>query len=379
MKKGLCATNETGLYHLKGPEYSYKLRFMEKAGVPTLPAFADHVRKGQVARRKAQVRRERPETKAAKNKQKSKNAGMSGARRRASRQLSTSHLSGVSAEYKGGPAPLKLMEEEEEEEEDHAASGVVIDLTEEQNLRYDYLTAREQALLAQSTIQTNGLILILLDANEMLIYRHWDVEARQYDATRTKTRPFAKELVEMLMRAEGVEVGIWMGTQSDTETNKVLALLKPLGIKERVTKETQDGREKRLRKEAKAKEKAVKKGVPVPLQSHCVVFTAFEFCKRNVQDKDYFHAGTTKPVYVKPVQVIRTTLPQFAHILLVDNDLEKSLGLGNPRTMANADDEHLEISPYRGEEGDVDLEPGKGAGALAIMEKVASIRSSLKD
>jgi len=88
-------------------------------------------------------------------------------------------------------------------------------------------------------------------------------------------------------------------------------------------------------------------GVPTPNLK--VVLRAMDICQR--QGLGQHFAGTKKIVYVKPLQLVRMLLPAYSHVLLVDNDLEKSKGVGpaSRRGWVNAPQEHMEVPAFRGE------------------------------
>jgi len=114
-------------------------------------------------------------------------------------------------------------------------------------------------------------------------------------------------------------------------------------------------------------------GVPTPNLK--VVLRAMDICQR--QGLGQHFAGTKKIVYVKPLQLVRMLLPAYPHILLVDNDLEKSKGVGpaSRRRWANAPQEHMEVPAFRGEMVDNCLHSNGGASWMGLLHRLDQLRS----
>jgi hypothetical protein len=89
-----------------------------------------------------------------------------------------------------------------------------------------------------------------------------------------------------------------------------------------------------------------------------------------------YFAGTTKRIFVKPVTLVESLLPEFSHYLLVDNDSEKSLGLGPAcnRRLVNSPLQHLEPPPFRGEFVDAGLQPGRGVVLEMISARLQQLQ-----
>ena len=187
----------------------------------------------------------------------------------------------------------------------------------------------------------NGKTLVLLDANEVLLNRKFDPEKREY--VLEITRPFAANAIRTFIAIPDVNLGLWTGVQTAAQETAILSFLAKAGI-------------------AKS--------------TFVIVLQALNCCGR--KGKGSFFPGTTKRVYVKPVALVETLLPGYKPYLLVDNDLQKSEGLGpiDNRRLANTFLQHLEVHPFRGLPGDKCLDPSGGCCWLALQKRLAQLHDA---
>ena len=79
----------------------------------------------------------------------------------------------------------------------------------------------------------------------------------------------------------------------------------------------------------------------------------------------------------------------YKHALLVDNNVEKSLGFSqkyvggvpvankNSR-LRNSEEEHHEITSFRGDQTDTCLDPKTGVGALGLWKRIRDLQNKYK-
>lgn len=187
--------------------------------------------------------------------------------------------------------------------------------------------------------KTNDKTIILLDANELLLFRRYDAELRKY--TEEVTRPFVWEFVTALLKLPGVSGGLWTGVLSVGQEKLILDALAVAGV---------------------------------PRASFSVILRAFPCCGRTGSGMNF--PGTKKRVFVKPVSIVQDIMPEYSHYLLVDNNVEKSQGLGpaSARRLANSPMQHLEPPPFRGELVDGGLQPDRGLVWTLITERLRQLR-----
>lgn len=89
---------------------------------------------------------------------------------------------------------------------------------------------------------------------------------------------------------------------------------------------------------------------------------------------------------VKPVQLAKQVLQgAYKHALLIDNDLEKSLGFSQKYVnnvpvsnknskFSNLDEEHIELKPFRGDKNDNELDPVCGGGAREVFKRIHELQ-----
>ena len=100
----------------------------------------------------------------------------------------------------------------------------------------------------------------------------------------------------------------------------------------------------------------------------------------------YYFDNPNKMIVIKPVTLMKQVLcGAYKHLLLVDNNVEKSLGFSqqyidgvpvakkNSR-LQNLDEEHYEIKSFRGEETDTELNPISGVGALGLWKRIKELQ-----
>ena len=192
------------------------------------------------------------------------------------------------------------------------------------------------------SVVKNGRLLVLLDANETLMYRQYDPAKSKYGPP--VVRPFLKEFFAKLSSEPKVDVGVWCGAMTMAQEAAILEILASGGV---------------------------------PTDSLKVVLRAFDVCQRKGAGR-YF-PGTTKLIYVKPVGLVNMLLPAYPRVLLVDNDPEKSDGVGpaGKRRWKNLPDEHMEVPPFRGQFMDNCLNPDGGASWVALHKRVSALRQLL--
>ena len=191
----------------------------------------------------------------------------------------------------------------------------------------------------QKSTKENGKVLLLLDANETLLYRKYDPETQTYSAA--TLRPYLSEFVTWLKGLARVDLGVWMGVYSQNECDTVMELLKPAGLTKKLCRKR--------------------------------VFFAFAQFKQRGKNRCF--KGTTKPIITKPVRMMKQIFPTYSHVLLFDNDVEKSQGLdGKGGKFANTASEHIEVTPFRGDtQLDNELQPSVGAGAKALSNHLSEL------
>ena len=101
--------------------------------------------------------------------------------------------------------------------------------------------------------------------------------------------------------------------------------------------------------------------------------------------KCYLHTPGKK-IVVKPMSLVKQTLQgAYDHALLVDNDLEKSLGfsqtyvdgipVARPHSkFMNSPEEHYEITIYNGDENDNELDPVEGGGSRGLFKRIRELQ-----
>jgi hypothetical protein len=110
------------------------------------------------------------------------------------------------------------------------------------------------------------------------------------------------------------------------------------------------------------------------------VLGPFNQFKRNWQDPEAMHPGTTKPVICKPAQFIKACSPKYADVLLVDDSALKSEGVGplGGRRHANKPEEFLVMKTFAGDSSDNELEVDKGSGMLALKARLEELEAARK-
>ena len=153
----------------------------------------------------------------------------------------------------------------------------------------------------------------------------------------------AANAIRTFITIPDVNLGLWTGVQTAAQETAILSFLAKAGI-------------------AKS--------------TFVIVLQALNCCGR--KGKGSFFPGTTKRVYVKPVALVETLLPGYKPYLLVDNDLQKSEGLGpiDNRRLANTFLQHLEVHPFRGLPGDKCLDPSGGCCWLAPQKRLAQLHDA---
>jgi hypothetical protein len=303
---GVLNSHRTAMAAVAGEKYTWVLRVFERLGLEVTPALAQAELKTMSEHHEAVLRSRNADQRRRKNIHKAGRVSRGKQRQQVSAHLRSHLPSSFDLEYTSNST------------KDVGADG---------------------AAPVLGDIVKTGMTLVLLDANELLMYREYDADACKY--TLEVTRPFVRDFVLRLAELPGAKVGLWTGVHSAAQEAKILALLRHAGV---------------------------------PKSTFAIVLRAFPCCGR--KGRNMYFPGTTKRIFVKPVALVEPMLPEFSHYLLVDNDLEKSLGLGRAgaRRLANGKLQHLEPPPFRGELIDAGLEPDRGAVWNMITERLQHLQ-----
>jgi len=190
------------------------------------------------------------------------------------------------------------------------------------------------AFMSLDVHESNGKVLMVLDANGTLLSRVYDPLQRKYgDIT---VRPHAKTFLAYWQGREDVEIALWCGAMTSKEKKAlVLALQKTAGLK---------------------KKTFMLGAIP-------------EFRRRG---KSRFFPGSSKVIYAKPLKAVKMMFPSYAGYLQIDDDIEKMMGLGSgrKRRLFNNSDEYVITPKFAGDLTDNALQMGVGVTAVEVRKRI---------
>ena len=339
---GLLHSNQTAMFQIRGPRYNAMDEVAKRLGMIPTKEMREHSLKLALTRKRKNDRANSKEGRIKRSMARRRSQMEGAARKKVSKlikkklnldHLGTSHRSeGAKSKptlTEGVDVPAASVEEDDDSDtDDENRPGLV-------------RIAKFQPLSAP---KINRLLLVL-DINETLLFNEWS----NGKYTDLKFRPLLSKFLPWL-KTLGVHIGLWTGSPSQTRQRYLAELLEPHGL-------TKD--------------------------DLIMSWGAWNVCTTT----KYYQHKPGKRIVVKPMSLLKQTLQgQYEHALLVDNDLEKSLGTsqryvdGVPVANANSkfmndDEEHLELRPYDGKDDDDDeLDPVLGDGARRLFNRIRSLQ-----
>ena len=179
----------------------------------------------------------------------------------------------------------------------------------------------------------------------VVLYNEW-VKGCEY--RNLSFRPHLSKFITALLDL-GVHIALWTGSPSTTRQKYLSGLLEPFGL---------------------TKDKLV------------VSWGAWTVCTTS----KYYLNKPEKKIVVKPMLLLKQALQDaYDHALLVDNDLEKSLGfsqsydnkvpVSRPHSkFMNSEEEHYEIKMYDGDKNDNESDPLEGVGARGLFKRIRELQ-----
>ena len=183
---------------------------------------------------------------------------------------------------------------------------------------------------------------VVLDINETLMHNKY-LDGGGY--TEPCARPHLKEFIAELRRMD-VHLALWCGAFTATRLKELMEFILPAA--------------------------GLKKGDLVfsfPVLPSCTT-------------RESYDRNKGKKIVIKPVSLVRQILRgSYEHIILFDNDIEKSLGLRQKpgSRWSNGPDEHVEITPFHTKNftTDSELHPTNGDGARRLFDQINKLKQKL--
>ena len=197
-----------------------------------------------------------------------------------------------------------------------------------------------------------SLDLLKLDVNETLLYNEFRPVrpgSTRGEYTKVVFRPCLLAFLEHIKRLPNVDIALWTGARTEERNRVLLGHLNQFDLYD---------------------EDIVLHWGEMPV------------CRTN----KYYLENPNKMIVIKPVALMKQVLcGAYKHLLLVDNNVEKSLGfsqkyidgvpVGNKHSrLRNLEEEHYEIKSFRGEETDTELNPVTGVGALGLWKRIRDLQ-----
>jgi len=351
---GLLKSNRLGMMTVLGDEYEpWELRLSKELGHAMSPLIANRIKK---AHAEAKID--------AKKKAKGANTARASSKRANSNRKSWTDI------YKHG---LSLPDEITGEHAGESGGVAVVDGTVVDASGIDQKRETWKHFVSG---EKNGRLLLVLDINELLLYRGWLKKERKY--SEAIIRPHLKDFVKWLWAGniggwEHIDIALWCGAQSDTQQQELLDLLKPHGLREAPV-QTKTKKKKAAVTTTKTRKK--NKYLMFVLRSQG------RTCQIRLGQRGFEKTKDGKVKVVKPMEFLEESYSSHSHKLLIDNDTYKSEGVPaggrkKKRKFVNKPEEYLVTVPFKGEADDDGLNTKKGSeGAVvqAITEKLASIK-----
>jgi len=196
-------------------------------------------------------------------------------------------------------------------------------------------------------------ILLILDVNETLLWNEFRPVrpgSTRGEYTKVVFRPFLLEFLQHIKNYVGVDIMLWTGARTEEHSRVLLGHLNKFDLYD---------------------EDLVLQWGEMPV------------CRTN----KYYSDNPNKMIVIKPVVLVKQVLCEaYKHVLLVDNNIEKSLGFsqryvnGVPvankhSRLRNLEEEHYELKSFRGEDTDTELNPITGVGALGLWKRIKDLQT----